>query len=149
MASSILRIPKQVNAQTNTTATTTEIPKTNATGTKHDFTMNTSGDDVVNAYQAKVPFKQFIMKNIGQLGVRQVIAEVINGTSLYCPNLKDSFGRVQICDEYISLAKLSCDTDSKVSYFCKNPVINQYVQQRQLTTKAMNLFAYQQLADCR
>lgn len=86
-----------VNAGTksNTTAA-------NNMGTKHDLTTNTSATDTVKAYQSKIPFKQFIMKNIGLAGVRGLVASEFGSENTFCPDLKSALGNTITCDPYLN-----------------------------------------------
>ena len=117
------------------------------TQTTQHFTSSTTAKQVVDAYKAGVPFKQYIenaIKNIGSPD-NAIIKDQLSSGNIACGG-SDAMNKANTCDGIISFAKLACEDNSSISPNCTHSYIDQYISQRNLDSQAINKGAYKQLA---
>jgi len=114
---------------------------------QHQFTAATTAKQVVDAYKAGVPFKNYIaaaIKNRESPG-QTIVKNQLSSGNVMCGG-SDAVTKTSVCDGIISFAKLVCEDDPTISPNCSHPYINQYITQRGLDAQAKNKGAYKQLA---
>jgi hypothetical protein len=118
-----------------------------AVSSQHQFTASTTAKQVVDAYKAGVPFKNYIavaIKNRESPG-QTIIKNQLSSGNVMCGG-SDAVTKTSVCDGIIPFAKLACEDDPTISANCSHPYINQYITQRGLDAQAINKGAYKQLA---
>jgi hypothetical protein len=111
------------------------------------FTSSTTAKQVVDAYKAGVPFKNYIQSAVRNSGSpdNTIIKDQLSSGNVACGG-SDAITKASICDAIISFAKLACEDSPNISENCSHNYINEYINQRNLDAQAVNKGAYRQLA---
>jgi hypothetical protein len=111
------------------------------------FSSATTAKQVVDAYKARVPFKNYIANAVKSAGTpdEMIIKNQLSSGNIACGG-SDAITKTNTCDGVISFAKLACEDNPSISPNCSHGYINQYITQRHLDLQALNKGAYKQLA---
>jgi hypothetical protein len=115
---------------------------------QQQFTASTTAKQVVDAYKAGVPFKNYIAAAIKnrESPEHTIIKNQLGSGNTVCGG-SDAVAKATVCDGMISFAKLACEDDANISPNCTHGYIDQYItQQKHLDAQAVNKGAYKQLA---
>jgi hypothetical protein len=115
---------------------------------QQQFTASTTAKQVVDAYKAGVPFKNYISAAIKnrESPEHTIIKNQLGSGNTVCGG-SDAVTKATVCDGMISFAKLACEDDANISPNCTHGYIDQYItQQKHLDAQAINKGAYKQLA---
>jgi hypothetical protein len=110
------------------------------------FTVSTTAKEVVEAFKAGVPFKDYIaaaVKNRDSPEHKIITDQLSAGNTVYGGS--DATTKASVCDGILSFAKLACEDDSSISPNCSHQYIDQYITQRHLDSPGINKDAYKQL----
>jgi hypothetical protein len=114
---------------------------------QQQFTASTTAKQVVDAYKAGVPFKNYIAAAIKnrESPEHTIIKSQLGSGNTMCGG-SDAVTKATVCDSIISFAKLACEDDANISPNCTHGYIDQYItQQKHLDAQAINKGAYKQL----
>jgi hypothetical protein len=115
---------------------------------QHQFTASTTAKQVVDAYKAGVPFKNYIATAIKnrESPEHTIIKNQLGSGNTVCGG-SDAATKATVCDGMVSFAKLACEHDANISPNCTHGYIDQYItQHKHLDAQAINKGAYKQLA---
>ena len=111
------------------------------------FSSSTTAKQVVDAYNAGIPFKKYVENAVRSSGSpdNTIIKDQLSSGNVVCGG-SDAITKSNTCDGVLAFAKLACEDNPGISPNCSHSYIDQYINQRQLDAQALNKGAYKQLA---